>query len=124
MAECETVMHNLVVEEGFGKRCGVERLEVRELFADPDEFNRNVQFIDDADDDASLGGTIELGHDEPRQSECLMKLLCLRHTVLADGGIEDEQDLMRSPFVLAGEHSFDLFALFHEIHFGVEAARS
>ena len=39
--------HALVVEEGFGERYGV-RLEIRELFADPDEFNRNVQFIDDA----------------------------------------------------------------------------
>ena len=30
---------------------------------------------------------------------------------------------MRSPFVLAGKHPLNLFTLFHEIHFGVEAAR-
>jgi hypothetical protein len=33
-----------------------------------------------------------------------MKLLRLRHTVLADGGIQDEQDLMWSAFMLAGDH--------------------
>jgi hypothetical protein len=49
-----------------------------------------------------------------------MKLLRLRHTVLADGGVQDEQDLMWSAFVLAGDHPFDLHALLHEIHFGVE----
>src|SRR5262249_3152276 len=53
-----------------------------------------------------------------------MKLLRLRHTVLADSGIEDEQDLMRSPVVLAGEHPFNFLALLHEIYFGVEAACS
>jgi hypothetical protein len=48
------VTYKLVVEEGFGERCGVERLEIRELFADSDEFHWNVQFIDDADDDTPL----------------------------------------------------------------------
>src|SRR5262245_30870114 len=65
MVRSQTATHALVVEEGFGERCGVERLKIRELFANPDELYWNFQFVDDADDDASLGGTIELGHDEP-----------------------------------------------------------
>jgi len=41
----------LVVEESFGKRCRIERLQIGQFFADSDKFNRSLEFVDDADDD-------------------------------------------------------------------------
>jgi len=86
----------LVIEESFGKCRRIERLQIGQFSADSDKFNRSLEFVDDADDDSPLGSAIKFSHDEPGEPKCLMKLLRLRHTVLANGGIQDEQDLMWS----------------------------
>jgi hypothetical protein len=70
----------LVVEESFGKLRRIERLQIGQFFADSDEFNRSLEFVDDADDDSPHGSAIKYSHDEPGEPKCLMKLLRLRVT--------------------------------------------
>jgi hypothetical protein len=89
----------LVVEESFAKRRRIERLPIGQFVADSEKFNRSLEFVDAADDDSPRGSAINFSHDEPGEPKCLMKLLRLRHTVVADGGIQDEQDLIWSTFI-------------------------
>ena len=52
------------VEKRIRVGFGVEGNHVVNLFAGADEANRQAQFARDGDDDAALGGAVELGEDD------------------------------------------------------------
>src|SRR5262245_53301918 len=50
-------------EQRLDKGIGVKGLEVVQGFADADELDREVHDLADGDDNAPLGGAVELGQD-------------------------------------------------------------
>ncbi len=109
-------------KQRLDKGIGVKRLKVVQSFADADEFDRQVHGLADGDDDASLGGAIELGQDHAGAADALGEHLGLADCVLAVGGVDDEQDFVRR----AGDQSLDdvadLFQLAHQVGLGMEPA--
>ena len=81
-------------KQRLDKGIGVEWLEVVEGLADADEFDGQVDRLADGDDDAPLGGAVELGQDHAGAADALGEDLGLADRVLAVGGVEDEQDLV------------------------------
>src|SRR3954468_21300161 len=51
-------------EQRLDERVGVEWLEVVDRLADADELDGEVDRLADGDDDAPLGGAVELGQDD------------------------------------------------------------
>ena len=47
------------------KSVGVERTQIVELLADPDQLHRNPEFARDRERDPALGGAIQLGQHQP-----------------------------------------------------------
>src|SRR5215213_2763027 len=90
-------------KQRLDERIGVERLEVVDGLADADELDGEVDRLADGDDDAPFGGSVELGEDHPRAADRLGEDLGLADRVLAVGGVEHEQDLVRGPGELALE---------------------
>ena len=68
--------------------------------ADADELDGQVDRLADGDDDAPLGGAVELGEDDAGAADRLGEDLGLADRVLAVGGVEDEQDLVGEPGIL------------------------
>ena len=60
----------------------------------PDELDGHAELALHRDDDAALGGAVELGQDDARDVDRLGEDLGLLQAVLARGGIEDEQHLV------------------------------
>src|SRR5687767_14123224 len=90
-------MFPLLLENLARKDRGIECNEIRRLFTDADELHGNVQRLVYGDDDSTLCRSVDLRHHEPGDGDSLSKRLCLRDGVLADGAIEDQQRLVRSP---------------------------
>ncbi len=78
--------------------------------------------MDGADEDAALGGAVELGDDEAGDAEGGAELADLGESVLAGGGVEDKEDVVRCAGDLGGGDAANLGEFVHEILFGVEAA--
>ena len=92
------------------------------LFADADEADRQAEFAGDGDDDAALGGAVELGEDDAGDAGGLGEQTRLLQAVLAGGGVDDKQGLVRGAGDEARGGAAHLVELFHEVSFGVEAA--
>ena len=60
-------------EQGGHERVGVERQEVADLLADADEADGHLERVLDGEDDAALGGRVELGQDDPGQPDRLVE---------------------------------------------------
>ena len=65
------------------------------LFADADEANRQRQVVRDGDGDAALGGAVEFREHDAGDAGGRCELARLHQAVLPDGGVEDEQHLVR-----------------------------
>src|SRR5258708_5968590 len=72
----------------------IERHEIRGLFADAEEFDRDVDGLVDGHHDAAARRTIELRDDEPGHWHGRGKGLRLRNSVLPHGAVEHEQRFM------------------------------
>ena len=73
----------------------VERPQVVELLADPDQLDRDAQLVGDRERDPALGGAVELGQDEAADRDRLGEQAGLAKTVLAGGRVHREQRLVR-----------------------------
>src|SRR5262249_23256910 len=100
----------------------IERLEVFELLADADELDGQTELVLDAENGAALGGAVELGADDAAAVRGLLELLGLGDGVLAAGGVEHQQHLVRSAVDLLGDDAVDLLQLAHEVSLGVQPA--
>jgi len=54
------------LEQGVDEGVGLEQGQVFGLFADADVLDRQADLLADGDDDAALGGAVELGQDDAR----------------------------------------------------------
>src|SRR2546423_5317079 len=106
------------------KIAAVERRDVFELLPTADETRRDVQLVLDRDDDAPFATAVELGHDQPGQSDGLMEFARLRERVTAGGRIHHEQSFIGRFLVLFRQTAFHLRQLRHQIAFRVEPAGS
>ena len=70
-----------------------------------------------------FGGAVELRQHDARHAAGRHELAGLDETVLADGGVEHEQHLMRGARHLAADDATNLVELGHEIGARVEPAR-
>ena len=73
-------------------------------------------------DDTALGGAVELGHDQAGEAERFVECLDLGQRVLADVGVEHQQDFMRRAGVGLLNHAFDLADLVHQVQLRRQAA--
>ena len=77
----------------------------------------------DSHHNPSFCRSIQLGENNSRHSDGLVKKLGLGDGILPCGGIENQPDLMRGPGKFSTGHAMDLLQLLHEIDLGVKAAR-
>ncbi len=109
-------------EEGIDEGLGIEGEDVFDFFADAGKADRKAEFVGDGDHDAAFGGAVELGKDDAGDTGGFGEEPGLLQTVLAGGGIDDEQGLVRRAGHLALGRATHLVELFHEVGFRVEAA--
>ena len=59
----------------------------------PTNFHGQLQGLGDGDDDAPLGGAVQLGEHDAGDAGALLELLGLDQAVLAGGGVQYQQGL-------------------------------
>jgi len=89
--------------------------------AEADELHRNAQRTLDGDNDASLGGAVELRQNDAGHAGGLREDLGLLHTVLAGGRVEHQKDL--GDRGLLGHNALDLAELIHQRGLVLKASR-
>src|SRR6476469_4638653 len=107
-------------DDGVDEGLGVEGGEVVGALAEADELDRHTELALDRDDDAALGGAVELGQDDARDVDRLGEDLGLLETVLPGRRVEDEEHLVDGALLL--DDALDLAELVHEADLVVEAA--
>src|SRR6266542_1059185 len=122
-------LHNQEIPTGISlvKRLhelmSVEGTQVLDLFADADEAHRHLQFVTDAEDDAALGGAVELGEDDTSDVHGLLEAGGLGDGVLAVGGVEHQEHLVGGVGQRLAHHAPHLLELGHQVLFCVEPPR-
>src|SRR5690348_4839761 len=102
---------------------GFEHLQVIFAFADANEVNGKAEARGERNQDAALGGSVELGHHESCQRNGGREGLDLGEGILSGGGVEHEENRVRRGVVELPDHSHDLLELCHEPSLVLEAAR-
>ena len=90
-------------------RSGVELVELVDLFADADEFDRHAGEVLDAERRAAAGVAVEFGEDAGVEFEGVVERLGDVGRLLADHRVDDEVDLVRLAELV------DLLQLIHQI---------
>src|SRR4029450_11088652 len=80
-------------QQGVDEGVGVKGGEVVGALAEADQLDGDAEVALDGDDDAALGGAVELGQDDPGDADGVGELAGLGEAVLAGGGVQDQQDL-------------------------------
>src|SRR3954467_10743154 len=101
-------------EQILGEPLGIERLQVLQRFAEPDEANRQAELPAERRDGPTAGTAVQLGYDNTGRIDGLGKEPPLLNGVLSDRTVEDEQSLMRSAGEPPADHPVDLPKLIHE----------
>src|SRR5216683_756880 len=96
----------------------LERRQVVGALAEADQLDGHAQFPLDSDDDPALGGAVELGQDDPRDVHHLSEHPRLAESVLAGGGVKDQQDLIHGGALL--DDALDLAEFVHQPGFRVQ----
>src|SRR3954471_11317764 len=85
------------LEQGLDEVVRIELTQVLDTLTDPDEPHGNLQLIGDAQDDASLSGSIQLREDDTRNRHRLREDLCLGYRILAARRINHQPGLVGCP---------------------------
>src|SRR3954470_4238614 len=109
-----------IAEQRVDERLGLEGCEVVGTFAQPDQLDRDSQLALDGDDDAALGGAVELGQHDAGDVDDLGEHPSLNQAVLTRGRIEDEEHLVDRAAPL--DDALDLAELVHQALLGVQPA--
>src|SRR5919112_1253432 len=83
------------LEQRAGEVVGVEGAQVLEALADPDQLHRHAELLRDGQRDAALRGAVELRQDDPVHLDSLPKQQRLTQPVLAGGGVDRQERLVR-----------------------------
>ncbi len=78
-----------------GKLLCVERAQIGGLFAGADGVDGEFEGVGQRHDDAGAGAAVELCHDQAGEVDHFFKGFDLADRVLADGGVQREQDRVR-----------------------------
>jgi hypothetical protein len=97
-----------------------EGQQVVHVFADTDPSYRELERIGNGENDASLGGAVELREDDPGNPRDRSESLRLLDAVGAGCGVEDQQHLVRCSGHLARRDLDDFFQLLHQVGAGVK----
>ena len=87
------------------------------------EAHRKAQFAHDGNYDAAARSTVEFGQHNSGNTGSSGELTRLREAVLARGGIEHEQNVMRRAGHELGGGALHLFEFLHQVGFRVQAPR-
>ena len=107
--------------ERAGEIVSVERAQILQRLADPDQLDRDAQLARDRQRDAALGRAVELGQDDPVDRHRLGEELGLADAVLARRGVDRQQRLVRRVGHLLADHAADLGELVHQVVLVVQA---
>src|SRR6185312_9497729 len=83
------------LDDGPREVVRIERPQVLELLPDADQLHRHAQLLRDRERDAALRGAVELGEDDAGDVHRLAEQERLAQTVLARGGVDREERLVR-----------------------------
>src|SRR5664280_3114674 len=108
-------------EDGAREEVGLEGAQVLELLPHADEFDGDAERLVDGNDDAALGGAVQLGEHDTADVHGLLELPCLAQAVLAGRRVDHEQRLVRGAGQLLLDDPAHLLELAHEVDLGVQA---
>ncbi len=108
--------HVAHAEDAAGHAVGMEFLEVIQVLAGADEFDRHAGDVLDAEGRAAAGVAIELGHDDAVELQRFVEGLGAVDGVLAGHGVDDEHDLVGLDALV------DALELLHQFVVDVQAA--
>ena len=111
---------DLLLQQGAGEVVGVERAQVLEALADPDQLDGQAHLLGDRQRDAALGGAVELGQHHAGYVHGLLEELRLAQAVLAGGRVDRQQRFVWRPGHLLFDHAPHLGQLLHQRDLGVE----
>src|SRR4051794_8598879 len=110
------------LDQRRGEVVGVERAQVLERLADPDQLDRDAELGGDREGDAALGRPVELGEHDPVDRHRLREHLRLTQPVLAGRRVDGQQCLVRRVGQLLADHAAHLGQLGHERVLRVQAS--
>src|SRR5688572_12231380 len=102
-------------EQRFHELVGIEDGEIFGLLADADVLDRQAELLADRDHDATLRRAVELGEHDASATGSFGKSLGLADRVLARGGVEHKQYLVRSVRNQLGNYAANLREFAHQI---------
>src|SRR5580658_2581808 len=97
-----------ISEQCIHKLVRDERPQVLYSFSQAYESYGYFCLLSDSENDAPFGGAIELGQNNTSDAYGLMELFDLVHGVLAQGRVQDYQNLMRGAGIDFADDPFDL----------------
>lgn len=104
---------NSVRKKCLDKSAGIEFPEILKTFSHANVSYRYTESLGYGENDAALGGTVELGNAQSTHAYGLVKLNCLSQRVLACSGVENQQNLVRRLRVLIADYATNLLKLLH-----------
>ena len=123
-AYCEELLHNpkkILCEQRLDETVGVEVFDVFEVFAQPDEFHREVDLVSDGYDDSPPGRSVELREKDACNVDGVEEGSGLVNGVLPRSGVQHEQHLVWCVRELAPNDVADLDQFAHEVVLGVQS---
>ena len=109
-------------EQGGDELVGVEGAQVVDALADADVADRQLQPFGDGEQDAALGGAVELGDDDAGEAHRLVELHGLVEGVLPRGAVHHQPHLVGCRGVDLLHDPGDLRQLVHQVRLGVQPA--
>src|ERR1044072_9204390 len=110
------------IEQGSRVGFRVERDHVVDLFAGAHKADGGAQFAGDGHHEPPIGGAVELGEDDTGDADGASEFARLGKAVLPGGGVQDQQDVVRSAGDDFAGGALHFFQFGHEVGFGVQAA--
>src|SRR5690606_13244571 len=101
---------------------GVERLQVLDALADPDQLDRGVRGLGHRHQHAAAGGAVQLGHHQARDIGGAAEDLFLLQRIAADGGVQHQKGFVRRLRIDLLQHPHDLEQLVHQLLLVLQAA--
>ena len=92
------------------------------MLAQPDELDRQIEFVLDGHHHSAPRGAVELGDDQPRQRDELVEFSRLVQRVHPGGGIDHEQRFVRRAIDLVADHAVQFLEFAHQVVLGMESA--
>src|SRR2546423_12188112 len=116
-------MMAMSMEQRRNELAGNEREQIVGAFADAYESERQMTLPGDCAHYAALGRAVELGENQPGETERLVERLQLAERVLPGIGVQHEPDFVRGAGLRLGDDPFDLLHLFHQVQLRGESPR-